>query len=113
MIQKIHDWFRGTSPLFGGVSRSSQWPTFKKEFEKNNPKKCMVCGNKKCDLHHFKVFHLHPELELDLNNVGWFCQGLGTGNHHLWIAHLGSFRSWNEMAKENAKEWKFKIENRP
>ena len=96
-----------------GNTRSPKWKSFKKDFEILKPKKCAVCGNKKSQLHHLKVFHLFPELELSVKNVEWFCQGIGTGNHHLWVAHLGSFRSWNESALEDAKYMNTKIKNRP
>lgn len=90
-----------------GSTRSSQWGTFKRDFGKIHLKECAVCGGiKKVQLHHKKPFHLHPELELDPNNVIWLCIGNKTINCHLRMGHLDNFRTkYNPQIKEEAQKW--------
>ena len=113
IFQRLKDWWRGTSPLLGGAGRYSKWPAFKIEFEKNNPKQCAVCGNKKVSLHHIVPFNKDPAKELDKNNTIWLCDGLGTLQHHRGMGHYGSFLSWNSGIISDVFDWKIKFENRP
>ncbi len=105
----LKDFFRGTS--FGGL-RSSQWSKVRAEYLKKNPR-CEVCGKeggllKPLNVHHCKVFHLHPELELDPNNLITLCR-----EHHLLFGHYMSWKSWAEDVRETSKLWKNKIAQRP
>jgi len=111
LIQKLRDFFRLGSM---GASRSPKWEQFKKQFELTHPKICAVCGRKnKNQLHHKLPFHISPENELNADNVMWLCEGLGTGNHHLWWGHLGNFKSWNVNVTEDTSIWRDKISKRP
>ena len=106
LLQFLKDKWRGN--LFG-AARSSQWSQTKRDFEILHPKICPVCGTKKkIELHHLKPFHLSPELENDFNNLMWGCR-----DHHYFVYHLMSWKSFNINAKEDAKVWLEKIKNRP
>ena len=96
-----------------GASRSPKWGEYKKNFAKTNPKLCAICGNKKVQLHHIQSFATRPDLEMVESNTVWMCEGLGTANHHLETAHLGSFLSLNENLPEDIKIWHNKVQNRP
>lgn len=76
--------------------RSSQWHVVAHEHLAREPH-CRICKRKdKVQVHHLKPFHLHPELELDPDNLVTLCEGEGTDDHHLWFGHLGSWHSINE-----------------
>ncbi len=56
------------------AKRSGHWPTVRKDYLKDHPN-CAVCsGNKKCEVHHKKPFHTHPELELEPTNFITLCE---------------------------------------
>ena len=95
---------------FGGV-RSSQWPTTKRKFALIEPKICRItnCKSKIVSLHHKIPFHAQPDLENDLKNLVWLCDGLLTKNHHLHIGHLGNYQSINS----EVDSWIEKISCRP
>ena len=121
MIQRLLNWLGYGDQLLG--ARSSQWPATKRAFEKIEPKKCAVCGKGRVQLHHIQSFASKPELENDLTNLVWLCEGVLTNHHHLWWGHLGNFQSLNQnlmqwieavktRPKWDGKEWK-KIAQRP
>jgi hypothetical protein len=95
--------------ILGGVARSPEWPKTKRDFEAIEPKKCAVCGSKKVQLHHLQPFQANPELENDLGNLVWLCEGFLTNHHHLYFGHLGNFQSVNE----HLREWIEAIKTRP
>ena len=89
-------------------TRSDEWPKVEKAFKRMNPE-CYVCGkSKNVIVHHIKPFWLFPSLELNQTNLMTLCP-----DHHLLIGHLMDWKSYNEHAKLNAKEWYIKIEGRP
>lgn len=96
------------------VKRSGKWPTVRKQHLQNNPT-CAVCGGtEKVEVHHIHPFHLHPELELDQNNLISLCEDNKDGfDCHLGFGHLGNFKSFNVDVVEDAKMWNDKIKNRP
>jgi len=107
---RFRDWLRGTSPLLGGVGRSSKWPKIRADFLKLNPN-CEVCGgNKKISIHHKKPFHLFPELETSPDNLISLCEKNGC---HLRFGHLYSFLSYNPDIEADASDWYLKIKTRP
>jgi 5-methylcytosine-specific restriction protein A len=101
----------GKEPLH---KRSSHWPTVRKNHVKNNPT-CALCeGTKKLEVHHIKPFHLHPELELDPDNLITLCEDKGNGVYcHLFFGHLGNYKSLNENVREDVELWRNKLKNRP
>ena len=69
---------------------------------------------KTLEVHHIKPFHLHPELELDFNNLITLCESGANGIVcHRAIGHLGNYRSFNIDVKEDAKKIGEKIKTRP
>ncbi len=90
--------------------RSPKWPKVAAAFLKG--KRCACCGKTiRLNAHHKKPFHLFPELELDPNNLMALC--VGTFACHLLIGHLGSWKSYNETAVEDAAYLNHKIKTRP
>jgi len=96
----------------GGARRSSRWNEVRKHHLLLNPR-CAVCGSKRVSVHHIRPFWNNPSLELEPSNLITLCDGFGTWRHHLEFGHLGSFKSWNENVKEDAKLWQEKILKRP
>lgn len=72
---------------------------------------CAVCeGNKDLNVHHIHPFHLHPELELDQNNLITLCESTKHGiNCHLLIGHLGNFRNINPHVLEDVTIWNSRL----
>ena len=65
-----------------GAKRSARWDELRAKHIRHNPI-CVACkANTDLDVHHIKPFHLHPELELDLNNLITLCR-----KHHFYIGH--------------------------
>ena len=109
---RVQDWLRGTSPLLGGAGRSSKWPTVRKVFLAENPN-CSACGGKGTflkpnEIHHCIPYHISPDLELMSENLLTVCR-----EHHFFVCHLNSWKSYNEKVREDAKIWRDKIINRP
>jgi 5-methylcytosine-specific restriction endonuclease McrA len=76
---------------------------------------CAVCGETRehlLNVHHKKPFHLHPELELEPTNLITLCEEPHK-NCHLWVGHLGHWRSWNEHVERDAKVWRERLLTRP
>lgn len=95
-----------------GAPRSGKWPGVRAAHLKAHPT-CEVCGAKgdhatPLQVHHVSPFHIHPELELDENNLITLCQ-----QHHLLFGHLDSWKSWNKNVREDAKVWREKLTSRP
>jgi 5-methylcytosine-specific restriction endonuclease McrA len=88
-----------------GHERSSEWTRVAKEHRRREPR-CAACGYKgrKVQVHHIKPFHLHPQLELDPNNLITLCEARGK-HHHLLLGHLGLWESYNEHIREDAKHY--------
>lgn len=75
-----------------GASRSNQWRKIRNQHIASFPY-CALCGAetrllKPLEVHHIRPFHLHPELELDTNNLVVLCR-----NCHYQAGHLGI--SWS------------------
>ena len=93
--------------------RSSRWASVRKAHLKNYPN-CALCGGiKRLEVHHIKPFHLHPELELDPDNLITLCEDKGDGVYcHLFFGHLGNFHSINEDVLVDIEIWREKLRNR-
>jgi len=106
LYQNFLDAYQGKAKV--GQKRSSKWPTVRDKFLKRNPK-CAVCNTKKeIEAHHVYPFHLFPQFELDQSNLISLCR-----DHHFWVGHLGSWKSYNAICREDAETWRNKIKNRP
>jgi len=112
IIKHLVDAAQGKHPL--GTARSGKWPTVRKNYLALHPV-CEVCGGKeKLEVHHKKVFHLNPQLELDPNNLITLCESGANGiNCHLAVGHLGNFKSFNPSVEADAKIIRARIQNRP
>jgi hypothetical protein len=88
-----------------GHARSSEWPRVEKEHLQREPG-CRVCGyeGRGVQVHHIKPFHLHPNLELDPNNLITLCEIKGR-DHHLLIGHLDDWESYNPNVRDDVKRY--------
>ena len=114
MIQKSIQWLKDKiagkpTKTADKKGRSSQWAKIRKEHLLKNPK-CEWCeGTKKLEVHHIKPFHLHPELELDPNNLITLCET--KTECHLLHGHLGSWQKENPAILQECQERKLKKSN--
>lgn len=93
-------------------ARSGHWPKVRADHLDKEPV-CAVCGSKlDLQVHHVEPFHLHPEKELDPDNLITLC-GPGGHNCHFVFGHLMNYKSWNVHVREDAKVWNKKLKNRP
>lgn len=70
--------------------RSPKWPETRRAHLKVQPI-CQACGGSdKLQVHHIRPFHLHPELELDPNNLLTLCEKRGHDCHFVF----GHFHNW-------------------
>ena len=91
-----------------GKTRSPEWSSVRKKHIGLNPT-CAVCGStKKVEVHHKKPFHLHPELELDPDNLISLCEGKEFSSVicHLTFGHLGNYQDVNPDIEATAKTMK-------
>ncbi len=88
-----------------GRERSPEWPRVEKEHLLREPA-CVACGHKGHGLqvHHIRPFHLHPQLELDPNNLITLCEIEGR-EHHLLLGHLDEWESFNEHVRHDVKHF--------
>ena len=104
-IQRIFGW-GDHARSFGGI-RSSEWPKVRAAHLLKEPS-CQVCGGTiKLNVHHVNPFHLHPELELDDNNLITLCTGSSnTINCHVRMGHWDSFKDkYNPKIRQEAPVW--------
>lgn len=93
-------------------ARSPLWAAARGRFVRDNPF-CAACGSSLClNVHHVKPYHLHPELELDPDNMLTLCEGRVV-NCHLLFGHLRSWHSWNVDVRADAAEMLARIKGRP
>lgn len=111
VLRKVTDALQGKAPI--GANRSPKWQKVRNIHLRENPT-CAVCkGTTKLEVHHKKPFHLHPELELDPDNLITLCECASHGVIcHLLIGHLGNYKSLNESVDEDAQTWRQKLETR-
>lgn len=103
-IQRIFGW--GDHARNFGATRSPEWPRVREMHLQKEPK-CVVCGGtSKLNVHHIRPFHIHPDLELDPNNLVTLCTGNKTINCHVRFGHLDNFKDkWNPNIREDAQLW--------
>lgn len=88
-----------------GRERSREWARVAKEHLLREPR-CVACGyrGKKLQVHHIKPFHLHPQLELDPQNLITLCEARGR-EHHLLLGHLDAWESYNDHIRADVKHF--------
>ncbi len=108
MLKAVKDLLQGKASL--NNKRSPQWPTTRANYIKKFPT-CAVCGgSKNVEVHHKKPFHLYPELELVEANLISLCESGANGiTCHLFVGHLGNYKTYNPMVERDAKIWRNKI----
>jgi hypothetical protein len=93
-----------------GAGRSGQWPRVRKEYLKEHPE-CEATGSReKLEVHHVVPYSVDPSLELEFSNLITLTRKNGI---HLIVGHLGSFQSYNDKVREDAKTLLEKILHRP
>ena len=105
-MQFLYEIFRLQGPSFGAV-RSPEWPRIRAAHLLKEPS-CQVCGGTtKLNVHHIRPFHLHPELELDDNNLITLCTGSSnTINCHVRLGHWDNFKDkYNPNIRAEAPVW--------
>ena len=112
IIKHLVDAAKGKHPVT--AARSGHWSTVRKQHLVLHPV-CELCGGSEdLEVHHVRPFHLHPDLELDPDNLITLCEAKKDGvNCHLFAGHLGNFRSFNVDVRADASEWHNKIKTRP
>lgn len=93
--------------VYAGAGRSGRWGAVREAYFKEHPT-CAACGDKASQVHHIKPFHLHPELELDPDNLISLCD-----RDHLLFGHLDNFRSYNPNVRRDCAAMLAKIKARP
>lgn len=87
-----------------GAKRSPKWGALRRKFLAG--KKCAFCGGtKKLEAHHINPFHLHPELELDEQNLIALCEGNKDVNCHLVMGHYFNFKLFNCDVENDCKRY--------
>jgi hypothetical protein len=111
-LTQIANWLRNIfDPASLGAARSPQWSGVEKAYRKLHPT-CEVCGTKgtltnPLNVHHIAPFHLHPELELSVDNLWTMCR-----QHHFFFGHFDDWSSFNTTVKADSALWISRIENR-
>lgn len=101
----LKDRIQGKAPK--GAKRSSMWRRVRREHLKNESC-CQVCGKKhSLEVHHIKPFHEYPELELKDSNLVTLCTRC-----HLFVGHLGYWKTANPECLEDVAHWSFRFSNR-
>lgn len=81
-----------TRDIHNPTERSHLWPKIQHEHLAQFPT-CASCGSgKKVQVHHKKPFHLHPELELNPDNLISLCMD---NDCHILIGHGSNFKAYN------------------
>jgi len=89
------------------VARSGKWPSYRAAWLKDNPR-CAACGNREnVEVHHVMPVSWDPSKELERDNFVTLCP-----THHLWIGHLGDWKSRNPDVRKDAADWADKIHAR-
>lgn len=93
------------------IGRSSGWSKARRNHLKKYPC-CNVCGSmKNVSVHHKKPFHMHPELELDPDNLITLCYN--ATKCHFTFGHLGYWKSYNPDIQKDSIIYYAKIHTRP
>ena len=98
-------WF---SVSLAARERSSRWDSVRREYLEQHPR-CEACGGKvELNVHHIVPVHLCPDRELDPTNLITLCRW-----HHLPLGHLGDYRAFNPLVREDAARNLLRVKMRP
>ena len=85
-----------------GAKRSGSWARVEHAFKAQHPT-CAACGTTvRLQIHHCLPFHLHPELELDPNNLITLC--MSPKQCHYLLAHGSNFKAFSPTIRIDAAE---------
>lgn len=94
------------------LRRAPKWPALEHAWKAEHPY-CAACGGSEyVVVHHNEPVHINPARELDRTNLTSLCEKPSM-NCHLWIGHLGNWKSFNANVIEDAAAFLTKIKNRP
>jgi len=108
LLKKLSDAVQGKAPF--DCNRSPKWQKIRNNHLKVY-NKCEACGSlTQLEVHHIKPFHIHPELELDQNNLITLCENSSKGvTCHLFFGHLGDYKKDNQSVETDVVYWKGKL----
>lgn len=95
------------SPTASYPRYSSGWSLVRAQFLASH-RHCAACGSVATVVHHIVPVHVDATVELEYANLIPFCPRC-----HLFVGHLGDWRSWNTNCVSDAIYWRTKIESRP
>ena len=85
-----------------GFGRSEEWPGVRRAWLKDHAT-CAACGGTSLlQVHHVQPFHLHPELELNPENLITLCQG---NLCHLYLGHGDDWEFYCAGVRELATQF--------
>lgn len=88
--------------------RHPHWAVVARDHVEAHPY-CGCCRvTRDLQVHHVIPFHVRPDLELDHLNLLVLCRRC-----HLFVGHLGDWRSWNVTVRADAAAWRRKLDDRP
>ena len=86
-------------PVYG-AARSGRWPALRKKYLALHPT-CAACGStEEVEPHHVRPFHIHPDLELDAENLISLCE---KHNCHLAFGHNYDWHAYNPHVAEDCR----------
>ena len=103
----FQNWGARVACAWSTVQRSQAWPLVRNRFI--HGKTCAACTRRTgLEAHHVKPFHLHPDRELDPENLIALCRSC-----HLMVGHLGDWPAYNPDVVADASAWAAKVTARP
>ena len=82
------------------AARSGKWPAFRRKYLAMHPT-CAACGcTDQVEPHHIHPFHLHPDKELDAENLISLCEKHGC---HLAFGHNYDWHAFNPHVAEDCR----------
>ena len=100
IIDRIGAFFRRRRDQDRGIEapRSNKWPAVRRQHLLEESK-CQWCkSTSNLEVHHIAPFHLHPELELEDENLITLCEG--SEECHLKQGHLGDWKNFNPKIRK-------------
>jgi 5-methylcytosine-specific restriction endonuclease McrA len=112
LLKRLTDAVTGKAPIT--AKRSTQWAKVRAAYLRAYPR-CAACDRSELvEVHHIVPFHIAPELELQQSNLIALCENKKNGiNCHLYLGHLGNYKSYNTTVRLDAEATLNKFKNRP
>ncbi len=93
-------WLGDEAAMAVGCARSAKWPALRRKYLALHPH-CAACGSsEEVEVHHIRPFHLHPDLELDSENLVSLCNKHGC---HFAFGHNYDWAAYNSHVGEDAR----------